>query len=110
MNIGLGKKHQFEVQECDNCDKRTDEIVKFVFRYRVKTDCSKCHSSVVHECTGYFCDLNCFFDWVKKNEIDTKGLGCYDCHETGWQSGVKSNGACDVCGGSGRIKKPRMVK
>ena len=88
--------------------------------------CNSCHNSKKDTWDDWFCDLNCLFNWLKVNKIEEEGYPCRDCletgeydpkkindpanhlgcyHPTGWAFGFQSNGVCQTCNGTMRVKE-----
>jgi hypothetical protein len=97
---------------CTNCGSGSIGI-QFTFDYEMRY-CGECHHSNFDKWSYWFCGLECFFDWLKKNEVEEKGLPCRSCCRcggdgeggpTGFSGGFESNGICQVCDGTKRLKK-----
>lgn len=92
---------------CENCGSHSINI-EFSFDYS-DIQCKECHHSRYEKWKYWFCGLKCFFTWAQKNEVEEKGLPCRSClgnngEPTGWAHGFESNGVCDICDGSKRVK------
>ena len=94
----------FQVIQCTCCGKEGWHEIEFSFEHKYDK-CQKCHHTNSSHLKFWFCDQECFFKWVKDREVEEKGVPCQDCHETGWYAGFESNGECNACKGTKRIKK-----
>lgn len=88
---------------CDNCNKSGSLPIKFAWNRHVR-QCTSCHHNTYSEWTYYFCDIECFNEWWKRENILELGFLCRDCRETGFAFGFRSNGVCDTCKGNKRIE------
>jgi len=97
---------------CDACKK--SGMFDFELKFHLESHlCEKCHHHTMDAWTYYFCNIACMMDWLQKNEIADKGIPCRDCRDlsgnpTGFRWGFESNGTCDTCKGSMRVKGHKL--
>lgn len=97
---------------CDDCHK--SGIFDFKLDFILESDlCAKCHHHTSREWNYHFCNIACLLSWLRKNEIEEKGIPCRDCCDlngipTGHLSGFQSNGTCTTCDGAKRVKGHRL--
>lgn len=89
---------------CDWCGQTGWHKVAFIYTYKGET-CKECHRMTSSNWKFWFCDQECFFSWIKDQEIAEKGITCQDCHGTGWAFGFEENGTCKTCDGAKRMKR-----
>jgi hypothetical protein len=96
------------VIHCDNCGMSGIFEFNLGFIFSEKS-CSECHNYKSESWNYYFCNLKCFFNWIKEKKIETEGFECKACQNqenvsTGWWLGFKEWGTCLVCRGTKRVK------
>lgn len=97
---------------CDHCDK--SGMFDFELKFHIESHlCEKCSHHTMTAWDYYFCNITCLMKWLKDNQIEEKGLHCRDCRDmngqsTGFRWGFESNGTCDTCKGSKRVKTHKL--
>lgn len=89
--------------KCDYCNQTGTFDVNLNFEYE-NTRCNHCNHSQQYDWKYHFCNLTCFFTWLKENNIEEEGFLCKSCNVTGFAYGHKENGPCAYCDGTKRVK------
>lgn len=92
--------------QCSNCNKSGTLPLKITYTYKLNS-CNECHRNEEAKWKYWFCDLECQSRWWSENRIEIEGFPCRSCLRggvsTGFSFGFESNGACEVCNGTGRV-------
>lgn len=89
---------------CNQCNKSNNLEIYFRFNYFTKW-CKNCNHMDSRYWTYHFCNIKCFFQWAKENDIEQKGFPCESCKLTGFSFGFEQNGICTVCDGKKFVSK-----
>jgi len=92
------------VIHCSHCGAEGSFELQLSFEYENRI-CPTCHHIGEAKWEYFFCNLGCFFAWLKGNEVEEKGFPCQSCRATGFAFGFQQNGVCKVCGGTKRVKE-----
>src|SRR5262252_129685 len=92
------------VIRCSQCQAEGAFDLRLSFEYENRF-CPTCHHTGDGNWDYWFCNLGCFFAWLKENEIEEKGFPCQCCRGTGFAFGFEQNGVCKCCDGTKRVKE-----
>lgn len=88
---------------CTNCGKTGGLPIKFSATVS-DNRCKHCRHSEQKTWNYHFCNVSCHTDWLIGCDVSADGVECLDCRGTGFAFGFESNGVCDTCNGTKKIK------